>query len=92
MINSKHLGFLVFAFTMVIFFIIPEYEGIQKPFRLMLCCSFPVIYFALLLKKEIRYRTLYPLGWCHPAISSNGHPGYPYNLFCQRLLLPVWPV
>lgn len=61
MIRSNYLGFLLFAFMMVIFFVIPEVEGIQKPFRVMLCLSFPVIYFALLIKKEISYQTLLPV-------------------------------
>jgi len=58
MIRSKHLGFLLFASMMVIFFVIPGMDGIQKPFRIALCLTFPVIYFALLLKKEISYKTL----------------------------------
>ena len=61
MIRSQHLGFLLFAFMMVTFFVIPEYEGIQKPFRVILCLFFPVIYFALLIKKEISYHTLIPV-------------------------------
>jgi hypothetical protein len=55
------LGFLLFALMMITFFVIPEYEGLQKPFRIALCLSFPVIYFALLIKKEISYRTLLPV-------------------------------
>ncbi|MCL6102017.1 MAG: hypothetical protein M1292_05920 [Bacteroidetes bacterium] len=61
MIRSNYLGFLLFAFMMVIFFVIPGYEGVQKPFRIALCLSFPVIYFSLLIKKEISYRTLIPI-------------------------------
>jgi len=61
MIRSNYLGFLLFALMMVIFFVIPGYEGLQKPFRIALCLSFPLIYFALLIKKEINYSTLFPL-------------------------------
>jgi len=61
MIRSNYLGFLLFSLMMVIFFVIPGYEGLQKPFRIALCLSFPVIYFALLIKKEINYHTLFPL-------------------------------
>ena len=61
MIRSNYLGFLLFSLMMVIFFVIPGYEGLQKPFRIALCLSFPVIYFALLIKKEINYSTLFPL-------------------------------
>jgi hypothetical protein len=46
---------------MVIFFVIPDFEGLQKPFRVLLCLSFPIIYFALLIKKEISYLTLIPV-------------------------------
>lgn len=61
MLRSNYLGFLIFAFIMVIFFVIPEFEGMQKPFRIALCLSLPVIYFALLLKKEISSKTLLPV-------------------------------
>jgi hypothetical protein len=61
MLRSNYLGFLIFAFIMVIFFVIPEFGGMQKPFRIALCLSFPVIYLALLLKKEISYYTLLPV-------------------------------
>lgn len=61
MIHSRYLGFLLLTFMMVIFFVIPDVEGIQKPFRIVLCLSFPIIYFALLIKREIPYRTLFPL-------------------------------
>lgn len=61
MIRSRYLGYLLFACMMVVFFVIPGLDGIQKPFRIILCLTFPVIYFALLLKKEISYRTLIPV-------------------------------
>lgn len=61
MIRARHLGFLLLAIMMVIFFVIPGYEGVQKPFRIALCLSFPIIYFSLLIKKEISYNTLLPV-------------------------------
>lgn len=61
MIRSNYLGFIVFTLMLVTFFVIPGYEGLQKPFRITLCLSFPLIYFALLIKKEISYRTLFPV-------------------------------
>lgn len=62
MLRSSYLGFLLFAFMMVIFFVIPEFGGMQKPFRIVLCLILPAIYFALLIKKEISLRTLLPIG------------------------------
>lgn len=61
MIHSRYLGFLLFAFMMVIFFVIPGFKVLQKPFRVVLCLSFMAIYFALLIKKEISYITLLPV-------------------------------
>jgi hypothetical protein len=61
MIKSGYLGFLVFVSMMIIFFILPDPKGLQKPFRIMLGLSFVIIYFALLIKKEIGSKTLWPV-------------------------------
>ncbi len=61
MIRSGYVGFLVFVSMMIIFFILPNPEGLQKPFRVLLGLSFMVIYFALLIKKEISTKTLWPI-------------------------------
>lgn len=61
MIRSGYVGFLVFVSMMIIFFILPNPEGLQKPFRVLLGLSFMIIYFALLIKKEISPKTLWPL-------------------------------
>lgn len=46
---------------MIVFFILPDPEGLQKPFRVLLGLSFVIIYFALLIKKEISRKTLWPV-------------------------------
>lgn len=61
MIKSGYVGFLLFVSMMVIFFVLPDPEGLQKPFRVLLGLSFVVIYFALLIKKEIGRKTLWPV-------------------------------
>lgn len=61
MIQSKQLGFLLFSFMMLLFFIIPGIEIVQKPFRILLCGIFPIIWAALIIKKEISYRTITPV-------------------------------
>jgi len=61
MIRSGYLGFLIFVSMMIVFFILPDPEGLQKPFRILLGLSFAMIYFALLIKKEIDRKTLWPV-------------------------------
>jgi len=61
MIKSGYVGFLVFVSMMLIFFVLPDLKGLQKPFRILLGLSFAVIYFALLIKKEIGRKTLWPV-------------------------------
>lgn len=62
MIKSGYLGFLIFVSMMIVFFILPDLPGLQKPFRILLGISFAVIYFALLIKKEISPKTLWAVG------------------------------
>jgi hypothetical protein len=64
MIKSGYLGFLLFVGMMIIFFVLPNPEGLQKPFRIGLGLTFVVIYFALLIKKELAYKTLWPVVIC----------------------------
>ncbi len=59
MIKSGYLGFLIFVSMMIVFFVLPDPEGLQKPFRILLGLSFVIIYFALLIKKEIGRNTLW---------------------------------
>ncbi len=61
MIKSGYVGFLIFVSMMIVFFVLPDPEGLQKPFRVFLGLSFVTIYFALLLKKEISRQTLWPI-------------------------------
>lgn len=61
MIKSGYVGFLVFVSMMLIFFVLPDLKGLQKPFRILLGLSFAVSYFALLIKKEIARKTLWPV-------------------------------
>ena len=61
MIKSGYVGFLIFVSMMLIFFVLPDLEGLQKPFRVMLGLSFAITYFALLIKKEIKRKTLWPV-------------------------------
>ena len=61
MIKSSYLGFLIFAGMMIVFFVLPDPEGLQKPFRVLMGVSFVIIYFALLIKKEIALSTLWPV-------------------------------
>ena len=61
MVKSGYVGFLLFVSMMIVFFVLPDPEGLQKPFRILLGLSFVIIYFALLIKKEIGSRTLWPV-------------------------------
>lgn len=61
MIKSGYVGFLLFVSMMIVFFILPDPEGLQKPFRILIGLSFVIIYFALLIKKEIAAKTLWPI-------------------------------
>lgn len=61
MIRSGYLGFLLFVSMMIVFFVLPNPEGLQKPFRIGMGLSFVAIYFALLIKKEIALKTLWPI-------------------------------
>ncbi len=59
MIKSSYIGFLLFVGMLIVFFVLPDHNGLQKPFRILIGLSFVIIYFALLLKKEIAARTLW---------------------------------
>ncbi len=59
MVKSGYVGFLIFVCMMIVFFVLPDPEGLQKPFRILLGLSFVIIYFALLIKKEIALKTLW---------------------------------
>lgn len=61
MIKSGYVGFLILVSLMVVFFILPDLKGLQKPFRILLGMSFAIIYFALLIKNEISLKTLWPV-------------------------------
>jgi hypothetical protein len=61
MVKSGYLGFLIFVSMMIVFFILPDLKGLQKPFRILLGLLFAIIYFALLIKEEISLKTLWPV-------------------------------
>ncbi|MCX6236018.1 MAG: hypothetical protein NTY07_00445 [Bacteroidia bacterium] len=61
MIKSGYVGFLIFVSMMIVFFVLPDPEGLQKPFRILIGLSFVIIYFALLIKKDIGRKTLWPV-------------------------------
>lgn len=61
MIKSGYVGFLLFVSMMIIFFVLPDPEGLQKPFRILMGLSFVIIYFALLIKRDIARKTLWPI-------------------------------
>lgn len=61
MIKSGYVGFLIFVSMMLIFFVLPDLKGLQKPFRVLLGLTFAITYFALLIKKEIGLKTLWPV-------------------------------
>ncbi len=86
MIRSRHLGFLLLVIMLVIFFVIPGYEGVQKPFRIALCLSFPVIYFSLLIKKEISYNTLFPIAGATLLLSMMAFRGTLQSSFINAWL------
>ena len=58
--KSSYVGFLVFVSLLVIFYIIPDPEGLQKPFRILLAVTFVIIFSAQLIKKEITLKSLVP--------------------------------
>lgn len=57
--KRSYVGFLVFVSLLLIFYILPDPEGLQKPFRILLATVFAVIYVAQLIKREISLNTLY---------------------------------
>jgi hypothetical protein len=59
MIKRSYLGFLIFICMMFVFFVLPDPEGLQKPFRVFIGLAFIIIYFALLIKKEIDRKTIW---------------------------------
>lgn len=59
MVKSSYVGFLLFVSMLMVFFVLPDHEGLQKPFRVIIGLSFVIIYFALLIKKVIEPRTLW---------------------------------
>ena len=61
MIKSHTLGFWLFAGMLIVFFVLPDPAGLQKPFRIFLGLSFAVIYCAMLIKGEISPKTLIPI-------------------------------
>ncbi len=59
--RSSYIGFLIFVGLLVIFFIIPDPEGFQKPFRILMALLFVIIYVTQLLKKKISLSSLFPV-------------------------------
>ena len=59
--RGSYVGFLIFVSLLIIFFIIPDPEGLQKPFRILVAAAFVAIYVAQLIKKEISYKSLIPV-------------------------------
>jgi hypothetical protein len=45
---------------MIVFFVLPDLKGLQKPFRIVMGFSFAIIYLSLLVKREISSKTLWP--------------------------------
>ena len=58
--KGSYAGFLIFVSLLIIFFIIPDPQGLQKPFRILVAASFVVIYVAQLIKREITFKSLIP--------------------------------
>jgi hypothetical protein len=58
MIKQSYVGFLVFVSMLIVFFILPDPEGLQKPFRILLASTFVIIYVAQLIKREVPLKTL----------------------------------
>ena len=61
MIKSRSLGFWLFTGMLIVFFVLPDPTGLQKPFRIFLGLSFAIIYSAMLIKGEISPKTLIPI-------------------------------
>ncbi len=59
--KGSYLGFLIFVSLLVIFFVIPDPEGLQKPFRIFLAVTFVAVYTDQLVKREIPFKTLIPV-------------------------------
>ncbi len=58
--KSSYVGFLIFVSLLVIFFVIPDPEGLQKPFRILLAVTFVVIYISQIIRREISLKSLVP--------------------------------
>jgi hypothetical protein len=61
LVQPDRLGFILFSIIVFIFYVIPDPEMIQKPFRIGLALLFAIIYLALLINQQIRIRTLVPI-------------------------------
>lgn len=61
MIKSSTVGFWLFTGMLIVFFVLPDPAGLQKPFRIFLGLSFAAIYCAMLIKGEISHKTLIPI-------------------------------
>lgn len=59
--KSSYVGFLIFVSLLIVFFVIPDPEGLQKPFRILLAVAFVAIYVVQVLKKEISLKSLIPV-------------------------------
>jgi hypothetical protein len=59
--KGSYVGFLVFVFLLITFFVIPDPEGLQKPFRIAIALLFVFIYVAQLIKREIPLKSLIPV-------------------------------
>jgi len=58
--KGSYVGFLIFVTLLVIFYMIPDPEGLQKPFRILLAVSFVFIFIAQFINKELGLRDLLP--------------------------------
>lgn len=61
MISFDRFGFILFSFLIVVFFIIPDPETIQKPFRIGIASLFGVVFMSLVIYQQINIKILIPI-------------------------------
>lgn len=61
MVNAEKLGFITFVLLISVFFILPDPETFQKPFRIGLALFFAYTLLILVLDQQINIKTLIPV-------------------------------
>jgi hypothetical protein len=61
MISFDRFGFIIFCILIVVFFIIPDPETLQKPFRISIALLFGIIFISMIIYQQINIKLLIPI-------------------------------